>query len=299
MNAFTQKIKDIYSHGTVVTRLIYVNIAVYLVIKLIGVFTFLFNVDTDVDTIALTWLAVPAGLSPLLHKPWSVLTYMFLHVDFFHVLSNMIMLYFGGKLFHEYLGARRLLSTYLAGGFFGALLFIIFFNLFPVFTNAVPFAQALGASASVLAIFVAIATYLPEFQVNLLFLGPVRLKWVALVIVLLDLISINKGNPGGHIAHLGGALFGYISIIQLKKGNDITSWISKFTNWLEGLFKRKSHMKVAYKRKRTVDDEEYNLNKKKKQQRIDSILDKISRSGYDSLTKEEKETLFKASNDKD
>ena len=220
---------------------------------------------------------------------------MFLHEGFFHILSNMIMLYFGGLLFVEYLGEKRFIATYFLGGISGALLYILVFNIFPAFSSIAPISIALGASASVLAVFVAVASYLPNFSVNLVFFGPVRLKFIALFLVILDLISIDKGNPGGHIAHLGGAMYGYFAMTQLKKGVDFSSGISKLLNWFSSLFKSqpKSKMKVTHKVPR--NDEAYNAMKKSKQESIDRILDKISKSGYESLTKQEKEELFKMS----
>ena len=293
--SFLDDIRNAFRNGSAVMRFILINIAVFLVVNLFSLFFFLFSVAPEHQINLVQWLAVPADWRDLLHKPWTIITYMFLHQDFFHILSNMIMLYFGGQLFTEYLGENKFVATYFLGGIAGAFLYIVVFNTFPAFKNITPFSIALGASASVLAVFVAIATYLPNFSVNLILFGPVRLKFIAIVLVGIDLISIDKGNPGGHIAHLGGAMYGYLAMTQLKKGRDFSAGFSKVIFWVGNLFKptERSKMKVAHKK--TKDDLVYNAQKKAKQESIDKILDKISHSGYESLTKQEKEELFKIS----
>ncbi len=288
MSSLGTQLKQTFSSGSVLTRLIYVNVAVFLIVNLIRIPFFLFDANDYAPAIT-EWLAVPSNPLLLLYKPWTIITYMFLHENFMHIFSNMLMLFFGGQLFMEYLGEKRLLGLYILGGIAGALLYIIVFNLFPVFSRAVHFSYALGASAAVLAIFVAISTYIPHFIVNLFFVFRVKLMYVAMGLVVLDLISIDKGNPGGHIAHLGGALFGFIFSKQLQKGNDFTLFFNKVIHSISTLFTKKSKMKV-------VHSDKENVNKKKntnnKQQVVDAILDKISRAGYESLSKEEKEILF-------
>jgi len=203
------------------------------------------------------------------------------------------MLYWSGKIFLEYLGNKKFISTYILGGLAGAALFIIAFNIFPVFNSHKHFAYAMGASASVLAVLVAIATFLPNYSIHLLFIGAVRFQYIALFMVVVDILSIEKGNPGGHIAHLGGALYGFIYIKLMQQGRDISAWFDKLINFFATLFKPKSKLKIAYKR--TMNDDDYNTNKILKQKKIDEILDKISTSGYESLSKQEKELLFNMS----
>ena len=236
---------------------------------------------------------MPASVSALLLKPWTIISYMFLHQDFFHLFFNMLMLYWSGKIFLEYLGNKKFISTYILGGLAGAALFIIAFNIFPVFNSHKHFAYAMGASASVLAVLVAIATFLPNYSIHLLFIGAVRFQYIALFMVVVDILSIEKGNPGGHIAHLGGALYGFIYIKLMQQGRDISAWFDKLINFFATLFKPKSKLKIAYKR--TMNDDDYNTNKILKQKKIDEILDKISTSGYESLSKQEKELLFNMS----
>lgn len=295
-NSVIDDIKNAFKNGSVVTRFILINCAVFIFVNLLNLIFFLFSIAPENQIQLLDWLAVPADWTQLLfHRPWTLFTYMFLHEGFFHILSNMIMLYFGGQLFIEYLGERRFSATYFLGGIAGALLYIVVFNLFPAFKSIAPHSIALGASASVLAIFVAVATYLPNFSVNLLLFGPVRLKFIALFLVVLDLVSIDKGNPGGHIAHLGGALYGYFAMVQLKKGRDFSSSWSNLFQKISSFFKSKPKSKIKVAHRVTRDDQAYNAQKKSKQEQIDRILDKISKSGYESLSKQEKEELFKMS----
>lgn len=283
--------KNLVMKGSGFTILLLVNIGFFLLVEFVDVLLFLFNTHVDFNSFVNTYLAVPANLKSLVLHPWTLISYQFVHRQFGHILYNMLMLYFGGRLFTEFLGDKRIVPLYIFSGICGAILFVLFYNIFPAFTPFASNSVTIGASASVLGIFVAIAAYIPEFIVNVFFVFEVRLKFVALFMVILDLISLNKGNAGGHIAHIGGALFGLFYAMQLKKGNDLTSIWDKISKPILSLFKTKSKMEKVYVNK----DEAYNSKKKYKQEKIDSILDKISRSGYDSLSKEEKEILFKAS----
>lgn len=200
-----------------------------------------------------------------------------------------------GRIFTEYLGEKKIFPVYLLGGIVGAGFFIIFYNLFPLFNREVNYAIALGASASVLAITVAIATLLPDYEVAV-FLPQwrVKLKYIAIALFVMDLLSITGSNAGGNIAHIGGALFGFIYIRLLKKGHDLSLPLQQFFSRISGSGKPK--IKVVYRKGN--NDEDYLSNKSNNQEIIDKILDKISRSGYASLSNEEKDILFKASNNK-
>ena len=288
MRNILNEIKLGFGNAHALYRLMLINIAVFLAIMLSRTLFFLFQLPTGFIGIAIYKLSLPSDFASILHQPWAFVTYMFLHQEFFHILFNMLVLYWLGKLFTEYLGNDKLWATYILGGLSGALLYVIAYNLFPAFASSG--ARLMGASAGVIAVMVAVATLLPDYTVFLLFFGPVRLKYVAIFSILLYAISIPDGNAGGNIAHLGGALFGFIMIRQKKKGNDITAWLEK-------LFKRnqKPRMKVASKKRAYNTETEYNEEKKNRQEMIDKILDKISQSGYSSLSKEEKEILFKAS----
>ncbi|MEQ8909361.1 MAG: rhomboid family intramembrane serine protease [Vicingaceae bacterium] len=281
-------------------KLIYANLAVFIGIQLLILPFWLMGMQLSADQFALNWLAVPSDLGNLLIKPWTVFSYMFLHIGFFHILMNMLWLYFLGQLFVEFLGEKKLWSVYVAGGLGGAALYILFYNLFPVFESSVSVSKALGASASVMAIVVAVATYAPDFSIRLLLFGNVKLKYVALVVFILDVISISNSNSGGHIAHIGGAAMGFFFAKQWRKGKDITAWVNQASAFLIAVFKpSKSKMKVKYsKSKANRKANDYTSRKKEEQNRVDEILDKISRSGYDSLSKDEKDFLFRASNNK-
>lgn len=297
-NNLMENFKKFFMQKTILSRLILINLIVFLIVNLVNLFLMLFQGESNYQTTIspiITWLAVPSGLESLVIKPWTLFTYMFLQESFFHILFNMVMLYFSGKIFLEYLSDKKLLSVYIWGGIFGGLFFIISYNIFPVFNNSVGGAFALGASASVLAILVAVATYVPDYHIQLVLLGRIKLKHLAIAFIIIDLLSIQKGNPGGHIAHIGGAIWGFLYILMLKKGIRVEKFfnIPKFTYNKKG--PRKSYSNPNFKSK-TVSDDEYNKQKKTRQDNIDAILDKISKSGYSNLSKQEKETLFKMSN---
>lgn len=287
-----QEIRNFFARGSVLARLIGVNVAIFIAVNLVRVFFFLWNVDGAVEAMS-QWLGISSNIYVVLHRPWTLITYMFLHFDFLHILFNMIVLYVGGRLFSDFIGQDRLTATYLLGGLAGALFYIISFNVFPVFEEVVAFSLAIGASASVLAIFVAIAAYMPDYQLPLLLFGRIRLKYIAIFFVVLDLISIDHGNPGGHLAHLGGALWGYIYARLLRSGRDPAMVLGFYLEKMIRIFRKRPTMRVEYTRERYVSDEEYNKQRAAQQEKIDKILDKISRHGYDSLTREEKQLLFK------
>lgn len=295
-------LKDIFLGKNILSRLILINTAVYLLVKLVSLFSMLFLAEDGSSELLSPvgqLLALPSSLSAVVTHPWTLITYMFLHESFMHLLFNLIMLYFGGMIFLEYLNKRKLLWTYLLGGLSGALFFIIAFNVFPVFDNAKDIAFALGASASVLAIIIAVATYVPDYTIHLFLIGRIKLKYLAIGLILIDILSIQSGNPGGHIAHLGGAFWGFTYAYFLKKGNNFYSLFEdiKFTG-----FERKSK-NVRFdtsrpKSGRPLDDDTYSQKRAASQQEVDRILDKISKSGYASLTSAEKELLFKTSGKK-
>lgn len=285
-----EDIKRTFREGSVLTRLIYINIGVFLVLKIIGVFFYLSG-----QSFSLTqWLAVPSVTSELIQRPWTLVTYMFLHNGFLHLLFNVLGLYWFGQLFLYHFEGNKLLSVYLLGGLSGALLYVLAYNLFPAFDSIS--GLLLGASASVFAILVAVAVYDPNREIHLFFIGRFPLKYVAAFYVLLSVIGISTSNPGGNIAHLGGAFWGWFYIHQLRRGKDrgagLVEFVGRLGESLSGLLKRKSKMKVTYKQPPS-DDYEYNRQQHQKQDEINHILDKIAKSGYDSLTKAEKELLFK------
>lgn len=291
------EIRLFFKSGSVVSKLMLINIAVFLVINIFKVFLFLFAVPQSAFPIN-EWIGVSSNTGILLQRPWGIFTYMFVQEEFFHIFFNMFMFYVGGRLFISYLGEKRLTTTYIIGGLAGALFFILAFNTFPGFAESKQSAYMIGASASVLAIFIAIAAYMPNLKLNLLFIGQVRLKYIALIMIVIDIISIPRGNAGGYIAHLGGAFWGFMYIMMLKNGNDISSFFQEIFKPIKKIFSKKSKLKVEYKNQRPMNDDDYSAIKKQNQLEIDKILDKISQSGYQSLTAREKELLFKMGNNK-
>lgn len=288
-------LKQQYKTGSALIKLLFINVSVFVFVHLIGLIIFFFTGSSGASLVV-SWLALPSEISELLFKPWTFVSYMFLHEGMWHLLINMLILYFGGQIFMQFLDEKKLVATYLLGGFTGGLIYILTFNLLPIFSPLAPISILLGASASVMAVLIAAATYVPNFTVRLIFLGNVRLKYIAIFYLVLDIISIPQSNAGGHLSHLGGALFGFIFIYQLKKGKDITLGFNKWLNYLKHLFSSQKNMRVVYKKPgKTKTDEAYNTQKILHQKKIDAILDKISKSGYDSLSKAEKAILFDAS----
>jgi len=288
-------IKKSFSSGSSLTRLIYINIAVFLAISVVSIIGFLLN-NQALSLKALNLFSVPSSIGALLLRPWTLITYMFTHKDILHILFNMLWLYWFGLIFLEYLDQKKLVSVYLSGGICGAVVYILSFNIFPAFNQVVAESVAIGASASVMAVVVAIAVYVPDYSVNLLLIGRIKIKYVALAIFILTSVMDFSVNSGGKLAHIGGALFGYIYTVNLRQGRDLGKGINKIIDFFATLFKPRRKLRVTYKKRST--DYEYNKARIDHQEKINKILDKISKGGYDSLTKEEKETLFKESQKK-
>jgi membrane associated rhomboid family serine protease len=225
-----------------------------------------------------------------IYRPWTLITTFFSHEGFMHILSNMLGLYYFGTIIDEFLNERRLGSLYFLGGLVSSIMVLLICNLVPYFEQH--HAYLIGASGAVFAISVAAATIAPDYEFNLILFGPIKIKWIVLVYLFLSFIGTAGANAAGNIAHLGGAFFGYIYIKQLQRGNDLGRPLIRFTEWVSGLFKKRSPIKVAY---RNAKGSPAPNNTAPNQKEIDDILDKISRSGYESLTKEEKQKLFKAS----
>lgn len=295
-SGFSGNIRNQFRTANTLERLIIVNVAIYLPLAVTRAILELYKIPLETYFSPSEWLAVPSSFQSLIYKPWTVITYMFYHEEFFHILFNMLWLFWMGKIFTEYLGNKKLFSTYILGGICGAILYIAAYNFFPLFREAVHTSDARGASAGVLAITIATATLLPDYKIGILFLGPVALKYIAFASICIDLISMSGPNAGGHMAHLGGAIFGFIYIRQLKKGRDLAKGFNNVIDRLVTAFSGQRKMKVHYGRSRR--DEDYVSDKRAMQERTDEILDKISKSGYGSLTKEEKEFLFNTSKEK-
>ena len=288
-------IKKTFGKANSLSRLIYINAIVFLVFLVFEIISFLFN-NPDIEAAVLHLFAIPASLKTLLVRPWTLITYMFTHKDIWHILFNMLWLYWFGKIFLDYLDQRKLVAIYFLGGISGAIVYVLSFNIFPAFTGMIHDSVAIGASASVMAIVISTAAYIPDYSINLFLLGRIKIKYIALAIFILTSFMDFSVNSGGKLAHMGGALFGFLYILNLRKGKDIAKGFNRIIDFLATLFKPRKKMKISYKK--PVTDYEYNKIKSDRQLKINQILDKISKGGYDSLTKEEKEFLFSESQKK-
>lgn len=288
-------LKHSYHKGSSLNKLIYINIAVFIAITAVSIIAFLVS-NSLITTGAINLLSVPSSFGKLLLRPWTVITYMFTHKDIWHILFNMLWLYWFGTIFLEYLDQRKLVAVYILGGLSGALLYVLSFNIFPAFKEVVAESVAIGASASVMAIVIAVAAYVPNYTINMLFIGRIKIIYVALVIFVLTSAVDFSVNSGGKLAHIGGALSGYLYTVNIKKGRDTGKWINKIIDFFVTLLKPRKKLKVTHKKPKS--EYEYNRIKTEHQARINMILDKISKGGYDSLTREEKDTLFNESQKK-
>jgi membrane associated rhomboid family serine protease len=269
-------------------RLILVNVIIFLFVNIADEIFKIAGFPIQLER----FLMLPSSTSGFMEHFWTLFTYMFLHKEFFHIFFNMIWLYSIGSIFAEFMGSKRLVAVYVLGGLAGGLLFLLIANVFP---NPYMNGPMLRASAGVMAVVVAAAAYSPNLMMNVFLLGTVRLKYIALTAFVLNSLLDMSSNTGGKIAHIGGAAFGLIYALQYRKGNDLTRGLTGILDSLLSFFtpKTKQFVKVAYKR--PVSDVVYNDVKVKDQQRVNEILDKISRSGYESLSKEEKDFLFNSS----
>ena len=269
---------NIFKNRNTLINIIYINVILFIAINLCSTFVFLLEINYDITSL----LGVSPNIQKLSIKPWTIITYMFIHTDFWHITTNMIWLYFGGSIFIKYLTPKELWTTYILGGIFGGIVFIISFNIFPIFESIKNQSIAIGASASVLAVLSASATYVPNLSINLFGFGDIKLKYIAIIAILIDILSIPQGNSGGHIAHIGGALYGHLFISLKNKGFNISHIINNL------LFIQPKQKKEN----RNESDYAYNTRKKKEEKKLNKILEKISLSGYDSLSSKEKEELF-------
>jgi len=298
-NQVIEDIKFKIRSGNPITRLIIINIVVFLFISILRILSFLSGESGIMNTIegfVMRNLSLPLSFEGVIHKPWTLITYMFTQFKVRHILWNLITLYWFASILSDFTNARKIIPLYLLGGVAGGIITILLFQFIPVFQTSLG-APLIGASAGVTAIIVAAATLIPNYKMNLMFVGAIKLIYVAMFVIFIDVLDLSSyDNMGGNLAHLGGALMGFIFITQYKKGRDMAKPFNSFFDRLKSIFSSapKAKMKVVSKKK--VSDEEYNAQKRATQQQIDAILDKISKSGYESLTKNEKEILFKASN---
>ncbi len=280
MSLRTEIDKLLGRNAGMLTKLIVINVIVFLVANI------LVNIP-GLGGYVYDYLALPSSLHKLLYRPWTLITYMFLHIQTMHLIFNMLWFYWFGIIFTDFMGSKRLLYTYLLGGIAGGILFILFSQAFMFDT------YLLGASAGIMAVIVATAVLVPDYELRLIFFGPVKLKYLALAsFILTSLVDFNV-NSGGKVSHIGGALYGILYMYQYRKGRDFAEIVANFVKKIGTIFtmaKAGAKLKKAggsgIRQKKVTEDE--------KQKKIDAILDKISASGYDALTKEEKDFLFKS-----
>lgn len=287
---YKEEIITSFKTGSTLTKLIYINLGVFLIVGLTSAILMLFKVD-------MSWLGNSLTLSSqwgdVLRNPWTPLTYMFLHFNFIHLIFNILTLYWFGKIFLSFYTQRDLVGLYIFGGLLGGAFYFCSYAVFPLFENH--YGALCGASASIMAIIVACACTAPEQSIRLVLFGDIRLKWLAAFGILISVLNVASENAGGNISHLGGALGGFFFVHFFRQGKNVTSWINQLIDKVVTLFSQspKSKMKVSYKRPQS--DQEYNYEKRQQSEQIDLILDKIKKSGYDSLSKEERDQLFTAS----
>ena len=285
-----------YKNLNVAEKLIAVNIAVFVFIYVIKGITWLLQISS-INVI--DWFILSKDFGELLYKPWTLITYAFFHASIWHILSNMLILYYASQYFLNYFSAKRLLNYFFLGAISGGLLFMVSYNVFPAFQGAGR-STLLGASAGVMAVLVGIATHIPNMRMQLMLIGSIKFWWIAAFLVIIDIVMLTVDNSGGHLAHIGGALLGYIYTKQLAKGKDIGKGFERLVDWFVNLFKstpktKRSPLKTVHKSKTSSPKTTARPKEKDDQQKkIDAILDKISKSGYDSLTKAEKDYLFNA-----
>jgi membrane associated rhomboid family serine protease len=297
-NAFRQGDNSLY-------KLMALNILVFGIVLVARVILTISGFELWYKT-GISFLMMPAALSALLIQPWSIFSYMFLHEGVFHILFNMLFLFWFGMIIHQYLGSRKLANLYILGGLVGAVFYVLIYNVAPYFSQSLATSRMLGASAGVFAVVVGAATLTPNTTFFLMLLGPVRIKYIAIFYVILSFANSIGSNAGGEIAHLGGALLGFLYITQLRRGIDWGIPVQKVGIFFENLFSpNRSRVKVAYRREKVAaqKNDSYGSGTKKSpvktelvtQEEIDRILDKIAESGYEGLSKEEKQRLFEFS----
>ncbi len=283
-------------HNNAHIQLIIINVVVFAAMGVLMVISEIGGFQSFYELIHQQF-AIPARIDSFIVKPWTLITYAFAHAGFRHIIFNMIALYWFGKIFVEYLGSDKLIAVYFLGAMGGGLLYLLVFNTVPYFSNQSDNVIILmvGASAAVNAIIVAAATLLPDYTFSLLLIGPIKIKYIAAITVFMSFIGIVDVNAGGNVAHLGGALMGFVYIKQLQSGINWGGWITATIDWFKNLFTAKPKVKVTYRNNEATSTKKASTKASIPQDEIDTILDKISDGGYESLTKDEKEKLFNAS----
>lgn len=294
---FINNLKNQFKQGSILLQLIYINTGIFLSIHVISLALMLFNTPT---TAWLSYIELPSNPQILIRRPWTIITYMFVHYDIWHILFNMLWLYWFGSIFLRYFSPKHLGGLYFLGGIAGGAFYLLAYNIFPYFADRQ--GMMCGASAAIMAIVLATAIRVPDYKVNLLLIGPVSLKYIAGITVIIDLFSMSSPNAGGHIAHIGGAVMGIVFAVYWNKGKDLTKPINNLIDRLTTGFNRpriklrkpSQSNQETRRQHRPESDGEYLARKKREMEELDRILDKIKKSGYSALTEEEKKRLFEA-----
>lgn len=301
MAGIIDDLKYRFNNAPTLKQLIFVNVGVFVAVHLVSVILLLFNISSSAW---LSYIEVPSNLALLPYRVWTLFTYMFVHFDMWHILFNMLWLYWFGDIFIRYFSQKHLVVLYIMGGLAGAALYLFSYNIFPYFADK--HSMMCGASAAIMAVVFATTLRVPDYKVNLLFIGSVSLKYIAGITILIDLLSMTSPNAGGHFSHIGGALMGVAFGWFWNKGKDIFQPINRLLDRMVSLIKaphiRIKKQKTSSNKKQTSDntthhrrpesDEEYLMRKKRENEEIDRILDKVKKSGYSALTIEEKQKLF-------
>ncbi len=301
-NSFLEDFKNAWGKpNNALAQIILINVIVFIFLAVCYVFSHILGLETIFDFIY-DQFSIPPLFADFIFRPWTIITYAFAHSlqSIFHILFNMLILYWFGQLIVEYLGNQKVISIYVLGALAGAFVYLLVFNLVPYYMERSGFPGMVGASASVYAVAVAAATLMPNYTFHLLFFGPVRIKYIAGFYIVISFLGTVGGNAGGNIAHLGGAAIGYLYIRQLQAGNDIGLWVIRWMSFFKSFFVKQPKIKVTHKtRSRGSGASRQSSSSSSSsvvdQDEIDAILDKISKSGYESLSKSEKQKLFNAS----
>lgn len=297
-----EEIKDQFKFGTHTVRLCLLLLGIYLAILVIQILGKIPNIGFDITDFTY-WVGMPAGFQAWIYKPWTIFTYALVHLSIWHILNNLLGLYIFGRILEEFVGSKYIRPVFILGALAGGLAFLISST---VFENYFANSSMIGASAGVLALLFAAVRVTPDYTIGILFIGQVRIKYIALFILILDLAFIaNDANTGGHIAHIAGAMMGYFVMSQVYNGVDVTTLISGVKSKLfptKTASEKAKHLKVVYKKNTGSTDErtrsKISSDRKSDIENIDKILDKINeKGGIDQLTKEEREILFRAPKD--
>lgn len=283
-----------YKNGGVLIKLIYINIAIFLLVVILTAFFKL--MDFDFYNSWVNYIILSSDIKLLITQPWTIITFMFVHNDFFHFLFNLLLLYWSGKLFLLYFNQKQLVGLYLLGGLFAAVAFLLIVNVFPYFTNTGHVFSLQWSTGSALAILSAVTFYNLNMEIRLTLIGKVKLKYISIFFLVLCISVMLEKNTGEDLAHLGGLIAGYLFAMRIKKGKDLTQGVNRLLDFLADMTTRWHKPKFKFaKTTKEMTDSEWNAKKKLETEKLDSILDKIKHSGYSSLTEEEKNWLFEHS----